>query len=63
MDRVAEDLRFALILKFVLAKPSIVVLRKQFIKTWGFVEVPMISFINNYHVLIHLTNENDYFHA
>lgn len=62
MDRVAKDLRFALILKFISVRPSIDVLRKQIIKTWGFAEVLMINFLDNYHVLLYLTNENDYFH-
>lgn len=63
MDRVAEDLKFTLILKFLSSRPSIDVLQCQIIKTWGFSEVPMISFMDDFHVLLHLANEKDYLHA
>ncbi|KAI9185127.1 hypothetical protein LWI28_004452 [Acer negundo] len=60
MERATEDLKHALMLKFLTSRPSIDVLRVQIIKTWGFSEVPMISFIDNHHVLLHLANEKDY---
>ncbi|XP_035546552.1 uncharacterized protein LOC118348611 [Juglans regia] len=63
MEKAAEDLKFALVLKFLSSRPSIDVLRKNIIKTWGFSEVPMISFMNDFHVLLHLANEKDYLHA
>ncbi|KAF5445102.1 hypothetical protein F2P56_034180 [Juglans regia] len=63
MERAAKDLKFALVLKFLFARPSIDVLRRQIIQSWGLSEVPMISFMDNYHVLLHLANEKDYVHA
>ncbi|KAK3184522.1 hypothetical protein Dsin_031808 [Dipteronia sinensis] len=63
MERAAEDLKYALVLKFLSSRPSIDVLRVQIIKTWGFSDVPMISFMDDLHVLLHLANEKDYIHA
>lgn len=63
IDRVADDLKFVLVLKFLSARPSIDVLRRHIIKSWGFVEVPMISFMDDFHVLLHLATEKDYLHA
>lgn len=63
MDRAAEDLKFALVLKFLSKRPSIDVLRLKIIKMWGFSEVPMISFMDDYHVWLHLANEKDCLHA
>lgn len=59
MDWAAEELKFPLVLKFVSKRPSIDVLRLQIIKTWGFTEVLMISFVDEVHVLLHLANEKD----
>lgn len=44
MDRVVEELKFAWVLKFLSVRLSIDVLRRHIIKSWGIVEVPMISF-------------------
>ncbi|KAK3188863.1 hypothetical protein Dsin_028424 [Dipteronia sinensis] len=63
MERAAEDLKYALVLKFLSSRPSIDVLRVQIIKTWGFSDVPMISFMDDRHVLLHLANKKDYIHA
>lgn len=63
MDRAAKDLKFALVLKFLLTRPSIDVLRLKIFKTWGFSEVPMISFMDEYNVLLNLANEKYYLHA
>ncbi|KAK1549214.1 hypothetical protein Q3G72_014050 [Acer saccharum] len=63
MDKAVEDLKHALVLKFLSSRPLIDVLRVQIIKTWGFSKVPMISFMDNHHVLLHLANEKDYIHA
>ncbi|KAI9184707.1 hypothetical protein LWI28_000187 [Acer negundo] len=60
MERAIEDLKLALVLKFLSSRPSIDVLRVQIIKTWGFSEVSMINFMDNNHVLLHLANEKDY---
>lgn len=63
MDKVAEDLKFALVLKFLAKHHSIDELRLNIIKTWDFKEVPMLSFMNLFHALQHLVNERDYLHA
>ncbi|KAI9169549.1 hypothetical protein LWI28_013929 [Acer negundo] len=63
MERAIEDLKHDLVLKFLSSRPSIDVLRVQIIKTWGFSKVPMISFMVNHHVLLHLANEKHYIHA
>lgn len=63
VDKTTEDLCFSLVLKFTTWRPSIDIVWKQIIKTWGFLEMPMINFMDNYHVLLHLANERDYVHA
>ncbi|XP_042958005.1 uncharacterized protein LOC122293494 [Carya illinoinensis] len=63
ISRVAKELKYALVLKFFSKRPSIDVLRRQIIKSWGFSEVPIISFMDELHVLLHLANEKDYLHA
>lgn len=63
MARATEELKFALVLKFCSKRPSIDALRLQIIKTWGFCEVPMVIFMDEFHVLLHLANEKDYLHA
>lgn len=63
MECATKELKFALVLKFIALHPSIHVLSNQTIKTWGFSEVPMISFMDDHHVLLHLSNEKDYVHA
>lgn len=45
MNRAAEELKFALILNLLSCRPSIDVLRRKIIKTWGLSEVPMINFM------------------
>lgn len=62
MARVDVDLKFALVLKFTSTRPSIDVLILNIIIAWGFTEVPMVSFMVDYHVLLHLANEKDYVH-
>ncbi|KAI9195370.1 hypothetical protein LWI28_014229 [Acer negundo] len=63
MKRAAKDLKHALVLKFLSSRPSIDVLGVQIIKTWGFSEVSMISFMDNHHVLLHLANKKNYVHV
>lgn len=63
MERVVEDLKFELMLKFLSKVPFIDVLCLKMIQTWGFKEVPIVSSIDDFHVLLHLANEIDYLHA
>lgn len=60
VDKTMEDLCFSLVLKFTTRRPSIDIVWKKIIKTWGFLEMPTIKFMDNYHVLLHLANEKDY---
>lgn len=63
MECAVEELKYALIIKFLFLKLSINVLR-TIIKTHGFSEVPMINFMYNYQVFsLYLANEKDYLHA
>lgn len=43
--------------------PFIDVIWLNIIKTWGFKEVSIVSFMDYSHVLLHLANEQDYLHA
>lgn len=63
MEKVVEDLKFALVLKFSIWRPPIDVIGQKVIKSWDFMEVPMISFMDNHNVLMHLASKKDYLHA
>lgn len=60
MEKVVEDLKFALVLKFIVRRPPIDVICQHIIKSWKFLEVPTISSMDNHHVLLHLALERDY---
>ncbi|KAK0595455.1 hypothetical protein LWI29_006801 [Acer saccharum] len=63
MVKVEEDFRFALVMKFMRFRPSIDRIRLSVVKTWGLTEIPTISFMDDYHVLIHMKNEQDFVHC
>ncbi|KAK1577801.1 hypothetical protein Q3G72_024969 [Acer saccharum] len=63
MVKAEEDFRFALVMKFMRFRPSIDRIRLSVVKTWGLTEIPMISFMDDYHVLIHMKNERDFVHG
>lgn len=63
MNRAAEDLRFDLMLKFLKFRPSIDKIRIEVVKTWGFSKIPMISIMDDYHVLVQLRNERVLVHG
>lgn len=50
-------------LKFLSRHPLINILQQSIIKTWGFLEVPMVDLMDNFHVLLHMANKRDYLHA
>ncbi|KAL5988270.1 hypothetical protein ACLOJK_036033 [Asimina triloba] len=50
MAKAAEDYKFAIVLKFMRARPSIDNIRLNVVKMWGLLEVPTISFMDDYHV-------------
>lgn len=57
MAQMAKDVKYGLALKSLFKRPSIDVLCKHTIQSWRFREVPMVSFMDDFHVLLHLTNE------
>lgn len=50
-------------LKFISKRPPIDTLKAHIIKSYNFMEVPMITFIDKFYVLLHLANKRDYLHA
>ncbi|KAJ0088691.1 hypothetical protein Patl1_32423 [Pistacia atlantica] len=63
MVKAAEDLKFALVMKFMRVRPSIDKLHLHVVKNWGLIEIPQISFMDDYHILIHMKNERDFIHG
>lgn len=63
VEKVAEDLRFVLVLQVTFWRTSIDTVRQNIIKTWGFMETCTASFLDNHHVLLHLANKRDHMHA
>ncbi|KAL6012411.1 hypothetical protein ACLOJK_002898 [Asimina triloba] len=63
MAKAAEDYKFVIVLKFMRARPSIDNIRLNVVKKWGLLEVPTISFMDDYHVLIQMKNERDFVHG
>ncbi|KAK1578171.1 hypothetical protein Q3G72_028139 [Acer saccharum] len=63
MAKAAEDYKFAIVMKFMHARPSIDNIRFSVVKTWGLMETPTISFMDDYHVLIQMKNERDFVHG
>ncbi|CAI9769655.1 unnamed protein product [Fraxinus pennsylvanica] len=63
VKRLAEDFRFALVLKFLSSRPNIDLVRAAITKTWGLREVPVVSYMDASHVLVKMNNEGDFLHA
>ncbi|KAI9184748.1 hypothetical protein LWI28_000754 [Acer negundo] len=63
MAKAAEDYKFAIVMKFMHARPLIDNIRLNIVKTWGLLEIPTISFMDDYHVLIQMKNERDFVHG
>ncbi|XP_040996161.1 uncharacterized protein LOC121242352 [Juglans microcarpa x Juglans regia] len=63
MSKAVEDLRFALVLKFLRQRPSIDRVRLAIVKTRGLLEIPTVSFMDNYHVLVQMGSERDFVHG
>ncbi|XP_042959294.1 uncharacterized protein LOC122294521 [Carya illinoinensis] len=63
MTKAADEFRYALVMKFMKSRPSIDKIRLTVVKTWGLTEVPTISFMDEFHVLIHMKNERDFVHG
>lgn len=63
MMKAIEEIRFALVLKFVHSRPLIDDIRLSMIKTWGLHEIPVINFMDEHHVLIIMQSEQDFMHG
>ncbi|KAF5450314.1 hypothetical protein F2P56_030677 [Juglans regia] len=63
MSTAAEDFRFAIVLKFVRMRPTIDDVRLAIIKSWGLLEIPTVSVMDDYHVLVKMQTERDFMHA
>lgn len=63
VKRLTEDFRYALIVKFLSSRPSIDWIRVTIVKTWGLLEVPVVSHMDALHVLVQMQNEGDFIHA
>ncbi|KAL5973702.1 hypothetical protein ACLOJK_030358 [Asimina triloba] len=63
MTKAVEDYKFAIVMKILRVQPSINVIRLNVVKKRGLVEIPTISFMNDYHVLIQMKNERDFVHG
>ncbi|KAL6012688.1 hypothetical protein ACLOJK_003177 [Asimina triloba] len=63
MTKVAEEYKFAIVMKFLRVRPSIDVIRLKVVKKWGLIEIPIISFMDDFHVLIQMKNERDFMHG
>lgn len=63
MAKAADDFKFALVLKFMRTRPSIDVIRNAVKKTWGLMEVLVISFMDDHHVLLQMCNDLDFVHG
>lgn len=63
MEKIAEDMKFSLVLKFDVRRPPIETIRLNIFRSWGFMEKLNISFMDKQHILLHLKSKIDYMHA
>ncbi|KAL6005451.1 hypothetical protein ACLOJK_006018 [Asimina triloba] len=63
MIKAADEFRYALVMKFMKTRHSIDKIRLTVVKTWGLIDVPTISFMDEFHVLIYMKNERDFVHG
>lgn len=63
MTKDADDFQFALVLKFSHSWPFIEKICLHVMESLGLMEIPTISFMDAYHVLIQLQFERDFVHA
>lgn len=63
MEKALEDFKHALVLMFLTCKPSFNVLRSEILKSCGFAVTLTINFMDFFHVLVHLKNDQDYLHT
>lgn len=63
MMKAVEDFHFALFLKFVRTRPAIDDIRLANVKSWGLLDIPMGSVMDDHHVLVKIQSERDFVHG
>lgn len=63
MPKAADDFRYALVLKFVRSRPSIDDVRLAIIKSWGLIDIPTVSVMDDHHILVQMKSERDFVHG
>jgi hypothetical protein len=63
MKKAVEEFRFPLVMKFVHIRPMVDDIHLAIIKSWGLLEIPTVSVMNDHHVLVKLQSERDFVHA
>lgn len=63
IESAIENLKFALVIKFLSRRPPIDDISQIIIKAWGFSVMSMINFMDKFHVFLYLANEKYYLHA
>lgn len=64
IEKIVEDVKYALALKFVVHRPSIELLRQHIFTLWGFLKKPnVLCSMYNKHVLLQLMLKRDYMHS
>lgn len=63
VDNFIEDMKYALVLKFLVPRPPIDILRQHINRSWRFLEALTISFMDKQHIFLYLVSERDYMHT
>lgn len=62
MSKVVEEFCFALVVKFVRLRPTIDDVSLAIIRSWGLLEIPTVSVMDDFHLLVQLKSEWDFIH-
>lgn len=52
ITKAADEQKYAIVMKFLQARPPIDNIRLHIVKKWDLTEIPTISFMDDFHVLI-----------
>lgn len=63
LEKMVEDFKFASVLKFFDRCLPIDFVQQKIVKSWGFLEVPMTTFMDNQHILLYFVSKHDHMHA
>lgn len=61
--KVVDEYKFSIVMKFTCARSSIDNIKLNVVKKWGLLKIPMINFMDDYHVFIQMKNEHDFVHG